>query len=226
MKHLLVLLTVWSVQGWAQNTCSSVWVYKPYLTCGQAASPNTSIPGTLIGARELESGWFRGGADQVAICASLEADFNGQPGKRLAGLVAKLTQPAPVREQDRKNVRTEYRYYCQVQVVQYPMGSPVASPECGVSDRYMYAHGSQPAPAGQTTCLSCDHLDGAKIEELVSCLQTNIRDVVNARAVELRAEDLQPMKVKVARILEMSKAMPISNLQSFEQISLFIDFVK
>jgi hypothetical protein len=187
-----------------------------------------AAPATFIGYRELNTGKLEGAQDEVGLCQTLLADFNGQAQNRAAGLVATLIQPTPVRRDEHRpgglKVKIKYTYFCGVNVNQYPItAGPSAA--CGDTGRYSYQIGGA-LPQDNAQCLSCDNQDAnPQIEQLVACLQTNIRDIINARAVELRSEDLAPVKAKVAKLLEINRVRPISNLQSLDQISLFMDFL-
>lgn len=223
VKLLLGLLTVWSVQGFAQNTCSSVWVYKPYEVCQAAGSPDLSVAGQFVRYEELNTGKLEGAQDELGLCQMLLADFNGQQGNRAAGLVATLTSPGPVRNVEHGKIgRIKHTYYCGVNVNQHPVVK-AASASCGSSERYSYQIGGA-APQDNAQCLSCDSLDGANINDLTVCLQNNIRDIINTRAVELREGDLAPVRQKVRQIQKINCTNPVASLQSLDQISLFMDF--
>ena len=226
MKHLLVLLSLWSVQGYAQN-CSSAWIYKPYLSCGAGGSADLSVAGVFRGSEELVSDWIEGGADdQQGLCVQMRDAYNNDPINKSAGLVGTLTQGTPIRETDRKGLRTYYSYVCQIAVNQHPVIAGAPNAACGTSSDWLVQVGGAIPATAEVRCMSCDELDSHPMPELVSCLQQNIAEIVNTGAVQFSDGSLNPMKNKVQAIMNFAADQPISNLQSFEEIMLFQNFLK
>lgn len=225
LKLLLVLLTLWSVQGIAQ-TCSTVWVYKPYLSCGQGAGPDTSAPATYIGYRELPSAKLEGAQDEPGICRDLMAAFNNDPQNRAAGLAARLYLPDPVKREpyypNGLKIHVKWTYWCAVTVEQFPIAQQ-ASSACGSEERYSYFQGNK--PQDNATCLSCDEYDKDEdISHMVSCLQNNINDVINTRAVELRDRDLRIVAKKVRALQKENCGKSIPGMGSLDTLTTFSDF--
>lgn len=231
MKHLLVLLTLWSVLGHAQignaQNCSSVWVFKPYLSCGAGGSPDLSAAGVLRGYQELTSEWIEDGADdQQGLCIQLRDGFNNDPINKAAGLVGSLTQTTPIREDDRKGLKTYYEYVCHIVVNQHPVVNGAPNAACGTEANWIAQVGGAIPVNAEVRCLSCDELDNRPMPELVGCMQRNISEIVNTGAVQFPAGSLDPMKDKVQAIMNYAADHPISNLQSFQEIMLFENFLK
>lgn len=228
MKHLLVLFTLWSVSAQAHaqgNTCSSVWVYKPYLTCAQGAGPNLAAGGVFVAYQELPSAWIRGGADdQAALCAEVVNHYNEDQLTRNAGFNAVLTQATPVREDDKKRIDgTYYKYFCGVNISRYPVNTAAPAAQCGTELKWKAQSPAQGMPANaEVRCMTCDHLDTSPdMNQLVNCMYANIAEVIEAKDTYFGNADLAPFKAKIQTLMQIHQSSPIESLNQFNVRSAF-----
>lgn len=151
----------------------------------------------------VESPSYTGGAEQHGVCASIEAQVRARGGVRAAN----LTQPTPVSERQKGKGVVTYKYTCSVAVK-----------TCALSDKLSSQVGGA-APAG-ATCLSCEGI--ASPSDKAACLENSIRNVIQARAVEVRDSDIAAVKAEVAKVLKLSKHISLS----MDTLTLFTDFVE
>src|ERR1035437_5413930 len=130
MKYFLTAILFWSLNSFAQEECSSLWVYKAYKTCENAANGlNTNIPAESAITMRIWSEWMNGGKDQSEVCSKVRDSFNAANLSERS--MAELTRPAPVNEESENQiVRQVYRYQCELNVKKFPFRS-AANPACG-----------------------------------------------------------------------------------------------
>jgi len=224
MKHaLFFLILLWSAHIFADE-CASIWVYKAYNTCANPANGlDLTQPGTNLTQQKHWSKWLSGGRDQGDVCKDLRDHFNTD--NLGGGLHAEVALTPTNEESENRVIMQKYRYQCELSVQKYPFKT-AQNAACGSEDKYSYkiGGGGNGIP-GQASCLSCENLNVAKPEALVDCLHQNIANVIEPKAVELRATDTQAVAKQVAKILNLNKHATIQNLQTTDQLQFFVDFL-
>jgi hypothetical protein len=226
MKFLATALLLFSARAFAEPTCSSVWVYKPYVSCAIPANGlDLSQPGVGGRFQREWSAWLPGGRNQNDVCMEIRDRFNKD--NLTEGLHADLAGPKPLGEEtENRLVIQEYRYQCRLTVLKFPFKS-APNPACGSEDHYAYKIGGSAAEVpGQASCLSCDQVTDQAPDVIVNCLRQNITDIIEPKAVELRSSDIESVSNRVVQVLNLSKLIPIKNLTSTEQLSFFADFLQ
>lgn len=230
MKYFLAAFAICTVSAAAQaQTCSTVWVFKPWKSCAHASHGiDLSSP---TGAPTVTTEWspWYGGPDkptQEEICTRVMNKYNA--AVKSSGRVANLTQPHPVRERDKKNfgAYVEYTYECSLTVTQYATVNK-ASKACGEKDQIAYETGDKKRESipGTPYCLSCDGIRNPS--EKVACLKSMINDIIEPKAIDIRDPDLKVVAKAVSALVQMSKSVPIKGLNDdVDTFSLFTSFLE
>lgn len=226
MKFLTLITFIWCAHALAMDECPSVWVYRAYSTCANAANGlDTSKPASSSVTIGLWSAWMMGGADQQKVCSDMRDKINRQNETQHS--LASLTSATPVQEITKQHLLvTKYKYQCEFEIKKYPFKVAVNS-ACGLQDMYTYKIGGELKDIpGQGTCLSCDNMVSGTPEQVVDCLHNNIENIITPKAIELRDSDINEVVAQVKKLLALSQHIPITNLQSDAQLTFFSDFIE
>lgn len=227
MKFVLFLSIICSAAAAnAQvGACTSgTWLYQAYNVCAAGgAGPDLSRPISRPYFQELVTEWQRGSKDQVTLCSKLRDSFNVANAPR--GLRAELTQPSPVSELNNGNrAYMQYKYTCGALVYQYEV-QPVAGVACGLGQVQLINRSTPVVPnSGKLSCLTCENLDHAAPEALVSCMRENAVSIMTSD-VALDAASVDRLTAKVRNILNLYQGRT-SNLRSYADAQPFMDLLE
>lgn len=226
MKLLAGLFMFFAVQALA-DSCDSVWVYRPYLTCNTPANgPDTDQPAEATETVEIRTEYIDrlAGDQQEQTCRDLTASRNA--GGVKMGIFYTFLKVDPSGELSTNGpLRSNYKYsyVCVMEKSRYPFKTK-SSEGCGFEGE-KYSVRTQGTSGeiqrlGKGSCLTCDPqlaLNSPNVGKVTAdCLRNNITTIVNnpENSSELRPEDIAKLKNRVQDMIDANK----------NSASRFIDF--
>lgn len=204
MKNIIALslVNLASVPALAQ-TCNSLWVYKPYVSCASPANgPDMSQAKPFGPAKADDTGWIGGGSNPTDACNALAARVNRTDSSRVL-----VGQGSPTKEESDKNWKGEvrYKYHCQVQVLEAPYANK-PNKACGVESKWAAEDigKSLAGLPGEPICLSCDNEQ--TVPGRLACLKVTVDQVIVNKEVAVRAEQLKAVETSIDRALQSKQA--------------------